>query len=157
MMIHYLDHRNVFRNGTLVMPLLKGGEQCVLTGTTVYFSPKEDREQEIIRSLAREHGITFFYLGESVEIPFYCVPLVDFFAADANGYFGTLGGFTDVDGNGAIYHVGKNREVHFICETFRVFLAGDFSRKRPAPKHTLQVFDSLEEAKSKLPRFSPRR
>lgn len=154
MMIHYLDHHNVFRNGTLVMPLLKDGEQCVFAGTTVYALAKEDEdahERELIQNMERKHGISFIYTDQSVEIPFYCVPLVEFFATDADGYFGTLGGNMDLD-SGQIYYIGKNREVRFVPGTLRaLLLEGAPLQKVTALPDTLQVFDSLEEAKSKLP------
>lgn len=149
-MIKYLDFHDVFRNGTLVTPISKDGTQYVHAGTTVCSVPAECRTEKVYREIEQKHGISFIYDDEPIEIPFYCVPLVDFFATDADGYFGTLGGNTDFD-TGVIYYIGKNRDAYYVCENLRALVTRDSLQKTPAKADTIRLFDSLKEAQSQLP------
>ncbi len=149
----YIDLNQVFQKGVFTHITSRNTDKYVITGTTIYSMPADCRTEKSYRQIEETYGITFFYDDKTIQIPFYCVPLIDFFAADENGYFGTLGGFTDLDQDSAIYYIGKNREVRFAAENLRAFLSNGFLRISPLPpqQQDILLFETLTDAQKQLP------
>lgn len=150
----YIDTHQIFQDGVYTFITFEDGTQPIVTGTTLFIMPAEYRDDENYRLIESTCNLSFFYDDEDISVPFYCVPLIDFFAKNATGYFGTLNGCTDIgQTDSPIYHIGKNREIHFAAKDLRTLLDTctlSFSK----PRDEILLFDSLEEAQKELPFYS---
>lgn len=147
----YVDIHQIFRDGVYTIVKLEDGTQPIVTGTTLTVLPAECRDEEFYRRLESVCNLSFFYDDEDISVPFYCVPLIDFFAKNATGYFGTLHGPTSLtDTDSPIYHIGKNREIHFVAKDLRTLL-DTCTLSFSEPRDEILLFDSLEEAQKNCP------
>lgn len=148
----YIDINQVWKNGSYITILPKNNTEIVVSGTTVYTLPTACRAENPYRRLKETHNISFFYEDEQISIPFYCVPLIDFFAKDTNGYFGTLHGYTDLGQiHSPIYYIGIHREIRFAAENLSAFFENDDFLSLSEPRDSILLFNSPEEAEKELP------
>ncbi|MEZ3496679.1 MAG: hypothetical protein K1V97_03830 [Lachnospiraceae bacterium] len=153
-MKNYIDIEQIYQNGAYKAVVVKNNIEIVVSGTTVYTLPIECYTEEPYHHLQQVYNISFFY-DENISIPFYCVPLIDFFAETPSGYFGTLHGFTDLGQiDSPIYYIGKNREVHFVAKNLQTFFENGNFLSRAEPRDSILLFNSLGHAKKALPFIS---
>lgn len=134
------------------------GINTVLTGTTVCKIPNNDISEEYLL-IEENYGIYFIYDDTKIDIGFYCVPLVDFFAFDRDGYYRTINGFTDINNENEIYYVDKNGQAFFIeyslKDFFASFLNGEFDKSKIKFSTKVEIFKSEKEARKTLPFMPP--
>lgn len=154
--IRYIDIDSVYKNGTFIKVLSKNFD-TVITGTTVHKMDKIYKDEQIYKEIERKHNISFIFVDTvSIDIKVYCVPLIDFFAFDENGYYGTINGFTDLENQSKIYYLDKDYKVFFVAENLYSFTASlqneTFEKKHIKPcDEDVVVFSSRAEAETKLP------
>lgn len=128
--------------------------QAVSAGATLYvMSAKEDGPE--YRRIEKEYDIHFFFEGKNVPgidspggIDFYTIPQVDIFAADSTGgFFGTVGGTTDPEGELPICYIDGERKCFMIAVNGRSFLDSlpDWGKDR-VPAEDIRFFPSRQEA-----------
>lgn len=133
--------------------LVKDAE-VVPAGATLYvMSAKEDGPE--YRRFEKEYDIHFFFEGKNVPdmdspggINFYTIPQVDIFAADGRGgFFGTVGGTTDPEGELPVCYIDRDRKCFMTAVNGRSFLdsAPDWRIER-IPAEGIRIFSSRREA-----------
>lgn len=135
-----------------------GNKTTILTGTTVYRIPNDEISEEYLL-IKENYGIYFICNDTEIDIDFYCVPLIDFFAFDDNGYYGTLKGFTDIDNENEICYVDKDGKTFFVEKNLSEFAAslfnGTFDKSKIKFSTEIEIFKSEKEARKALPFMPP--
>lgn len=152
----YADISSVHKNGTFIK-ILSRDFDTVITGVTVYKMDKIHRDEQIYKEIEKNHKISFIFTDTvSVDIKAYCVPLMDFFAFDENGYYGTLNGFTDMDNPSPIYYLDKDNKIFFIADNLYDFtkaLQNESYEKKyiESDDKSITIYSSKSEAENTLP------
>lgn len=129
-------------------------ENTVLTGTTVYRISNSEKTEEY-DLIEEKFGICFIYDDTEIDVDFYCVPLIDFFAFDGDGYYGTVNGFTDNDSENEICYVNKDGKAFIAAKNLSDFtaslLGGAFDKSKIKASSDIAIFKSEKEARKSVP------
>ena len=127
----------------------------ILTGTTCCFSPIQDRDSDIYRSIAAAGDVAFLFEGDEAHPDFYAVPRLDLFAVTADGgWLGTLGGSAG-EQSPPICYVNSAHQAFQAAGDLESFLellkSGQDWRTRLIPCPELKLYPSREAAARELP------
>lgn len=129
--------------------IVKGAE-AVPAGATVYSMSVKHKCEEY-KKIAEQLDINFIFDDNVPEVNFYIVPRVDIFAVNSeDGFLGTVGALTDIEGSAKICYINKNRNCFTVAENLRELLARTGWKENMKPDEEIQIFNSLDEAKKNL-------
>lgn len=121
--------------------------EVIPAGTTVSSMSIKNKNEEY-QKYGDEYDIHFIFDDNIPEIDFYTIPQVDIFAADSKGgFFGAVGGVTDIDSAWPVCYIDGNRRCFIIADNMRSFLkASSCWRKNMVQDKKIIFFPSKKEA-----------
>lgn len=152
----YCDYENIYKFNSdgisMMFPIVDNNDELIITGTHIAECICDKDERSVFYN---KFKISFMCEeNSSVIIKFYCVPFVDIFAYDDNGYYCTLNDFTDASSASKIIYIDKNLVAFFVADNFNEFvnglLNGTFDKKELTAFNDLQVFESVQIAEKHL-------
>lgn len=124
--------------------------EAVPAGTTVYSMSVKHKCEEY-KKIAEQFDIKFIFDDNVPLIDFYTVPRVDIFAVNSeDGFLGTVGSITDIEGSSKICYINKNRKCFTVAESLKELLTCPDWKESMKPDEELRIFNSLDEAKKNL-------
>ena len=128
-------------------------KEIMQAGTTVCSMPSKYKDKYL--KLEQNNKVFFIFDDCVPEINFYAVPRIDIFARDnQEGYFGTVGGTSDIDDLEApICYIDKNKNIFKAANCMKEFIAFSGNRREHEKKELMSevtLFSSVEEAKDKI-------
>lgn len=157
-------YRDMEQEPCCVSYILGEGVELRQAGTTLYFSPAQDRDRPetfaLVQALERS-GVFLLFEDDPVERPpFYAVPRADLFARDARGgWYASIGGMTGPGEPFPICHIGADGCVRRAAASLGDLL--DRVRAVPprplenAPFPSLTLYPSRAAAQARLAFFTP--
>lgn len=151
----YCDYENIYKFNSddisMIFPIVDNNE-LIITGTHIAECICDNDESSVFYN---KYNISFMCEeNSSIIIEFYCVPFVDIFAYDDNGYYCTLNDFTASTSASKIIYIDKELVAFFVANNFNEFvdalLNGEFDKKELTVFNDLQVFESVQIAKKHL-------
>lgn len=124
--------------------------EVILAGTTVNAMSVKYKNSEYQR-FAEEYDIHFIFEEDIPRIDFYTVPMVEIFAVDsADGYIGSVGQTTDLQGDIPICYIDRNKRCYLIADNGKEFLKkADQWKENLAPYGDIEFFESFDAAREK--------
>ncbi|MCD7871873.1 MAG: hypothetical protein LUG21_00875 [Clostridiales bacterium] len=111
-------------------------------------------DSDFKKSIKEKYKIEFFYKNNVPKINYYCVPVLDFFAFDENGFYATLNGKAIYEDAPVRYVDKKTLAVYDTAESFTDFMSslrrGDFSKSTDNPDKKITVYESRAEAEKHI-------
>ena len=148
----YCDYQNIYKfnsNGiNLNLPIVSDSDILIVTGTHVSVF------EEDLDALPLKFGFSFIDKNYNKnKITFYCVPFVDIFGYDKNGYYATLNDFTSENCESKIIYIDNSLNVKFVAKNFYSFcnaLLNGSLIKQDYKTNDVRVYNSYYSAKNEL-------
>lgn len=148
----YCDYKNIYKfnsNGISIMfPIVADNDTLVITGTHV--SVFED-DLDVLPVNSEFSFIDKRYNKNKIE--FYCVPFVDIFGYDENGYYATFNDFTSENCESKIIYIDNFLNVYFVAKNFHVFCSALLNGcliKHEFKTNDFMIYSSYFNAKNHL-------
>lgn len=144
----YIDYNLLYNKSSdgveINIPLDFEFDNCIITGNEIIEFDKDELNSDIFVYIQRKYGITFFSENYSPNMNIYCVPYLQLFASDENGFFGLKFEFF---GNGdfynsKIYYLTNNRKVFYVSKDITTFI--EQLKKNTFDKKLLTLVDDVK-------------
>ena len=111
-----------------------------------------NEKNETYQQYADDYDIHFIFDDDIPKLSLYTVPQVDVFAIDSEGgLIGTVGSFTDLQGDLPICYINKNKECFLIANSGKEFLETTSNWKSNLkPYNGVVFYESKLEAEKEL-------
>lgn len=144
----YCDYKNIYKfrsdGMTMKIPIVDDGCELIITGTHI----SEFEDDTLF--LTKNKDFSFVDKSFDKKIQFYCVPFVDIFGYDKNGFYATLNDFTSESCDSEIVCIDNSLNVYFVSENFSTFLdtlLNGVLTKTKCKNSILKVYNSYSTAR----------
>lgn len=151
----YCDNKNIYKvnpNGiSLVFPVVDDKDELIITGIHV----SEFEEDNAFLPANCEFSFINKKYNRS-KIKFYCVPFIDIFGYDDNGYYATFNDFTSENCKSKIIHIDNCLNIYFVAKNFSDFsnmLFNGSLKKHKYKTNDLIVYNSYLTAKKEIEKY----
>lgn len=151
----YYDYKSIYKFNSdgisVAFPIVDDNDELIITGTHI----SEFEENADFPS--NNFGFSFIDNNyDKSKIKFYCVPFVDVFAYDENGYYATFNDFTSDSSDAKIIYIDNALNMYFAAKNFSDFvntLLNGSLKKYKDKMNDLTIYSSYAEAKKHLEKY----